>query len=539
EDTTKVLGADDFGSFADVDGDSLAGVQITSLETAGSLEYFDGSDWVAVTLNQAISKADLDAGYLRFVPGENESGNDYSEIGFKVSDGTVYSDSSYTLTVNVDAANDAPVAQADTASTKEDIPVTIDVLANDSDIDGPALSIKSATVPAEQGTVSIVDGKLVFTPAANFNGEATISYVATDGSLDTALTSVTVTVTPVADPVTVSSPVVNEASPYAVFTVKGVAGERVELVLGGGSAAGAGIDYGAIGGNNLEVSADGGASWTPYSSAAMLPASGALLVRTPVIDDAIKDNNKTFNLMATPQGGSSVTATATLKDDGSGVIFNADGSINATARRDNDATTPPVTPAAPSRAAVPAPAAGTGVTSTAPVSQVAAEPKVTFSDTSYEPLSGVLMVQRDIPEQNFSSSGGLTTISFIIPADTFGHTQPGVDIQLSAVLVNGQSLPDWLLFDAEKGEFRGVAPANFDGVMVIKVIARDENGRQVETQVTIRVRADANSDTTAQTGKIGLMDQLKSQSQFAWKGERDRLIELARQAVNTGAEGDV
>ncbi|WP_175514120.1 beta strand repeat-containing protein, partial [Oceanisphaera psychrotolerans] len=108
EDTTKVLGADDFGSFADVDGDSLAGVQITSLETAGSLEYFDGSDWVAVTLNQAISKADLDAGYLRFVPGENESGNDYSEIGFKVSDGTVYSDSSYTLTVNVDAANDAP-----------------------------------------------------------------------------------------------------------------------------------------------------------------------------------------------------------------------------------------------------------------------------------------------------------------------------------------------------------------------------------------------------------------------------------------------
>ncbi|WP_259556106.1 cadherin-like domain-containing protein [Vibrio harveyi] len=38
------------------------------------------------------------------------------------------------------------------------------------------LTITNASVPAEQGTVTIVDGKLVFTPAENFNGDATISY---------------------------------------------------------------------------------------------------------------------------------------------------------------------------------------------------------------------------------------------------------------------------------------------------------------------------------------------------------------------------
>jgi VCBS repeat-containing protein len=79
------------------------------------------------------------------------------------------------------------------------MPQWLDVLANDTDVDGPALSIKSATVDPAQGSVSIVDGKLVFTPASNFAGSATITYVSTDGSADSVPTAVTVTVTPVND----------------------------------------------------------------------------------------------------------------------------------------------------------------------------------------------------------------------------------------------------------------------------------------------------------------------------------------------------
>jgi hypothetical protein len=87
----------------------------------------------------------------------------------------------------------------DAVTTDEDTPVTIDVLANDFDTEGDALTITIATVPADQGTVEIVGGELVFTPADDFNGEATISYGITDGNGGTDIGEVVVTVTPVND----------------------------------------------------------------------------------------------------------------------------------------------------------------------------------------------------------------------------------------------------------------------------------------------------------------------------------------------------
>ncbi|KJR22896.1 hypothetical protein UF29_00655, partial [Vibrio parahaemolyticus] len=59
--------------------------------------------------------------------------------------------------------------------------------------DGVKLSIQTATVPEAQGKVEIDDGKLVFTPAENFNGHAEIIYTVTDGQLaDEAKETVTV-----------------------------------------------------------------------------------------------------------------------------------------------------------------------------------------------------------------------------------------------------------------------------------------------------------------------------------------------------------
>ncbi|MGP3362987.1 Ig-like domain-containing protein, partial [Escherichia coli] len=63
------------------------------------------------------------------------------------------------LTINIVGTNEGPVANADTATGTEDGGViTIDVLANDRDVDGDTLTITGATVPVEQGTVAIVDG---------------------------------------------------------------------------------------------------------------------------------------------------------------------------------------------------------------------------------------------------------------------------------------------------------------------------------------------------------------------------------------------
>ncbi|HBC3879018.1 TPA: tandem-95 repeat protein, partial [Vibrio parahaemolyticus] len=137
-------------------------------------------------------------GTVTYTPDDNYVGKD--TFTYVVTSGGV--SESTTVEVNVTPVNDAPVAKDDTAITDEDTPVTIDVLPNDNDIDGDKLSIQSASVPEAQGKVEIVDGKLVFTPAENFNGQAEITYTVTDGQL-TDEAKVTVTVNPVNDAPTI------------------------------------------------------------------------------------------------------------------------------------------------------------------------------------------------------------------------------------------------------------------------------------------------------------------------------------------------
>ncbi|MGR5436780.1 tandem-95 repeat protein, partial [Vibrio owensii] len=166
----------------DVDGDTLTIVNASVPAEQGTVEIVDGK--------------------LVFTPAEDFSGE--ATISYTVSDGTLEDDAEVSVTVN--PVNDAPIANDDSTTTDEDTPVTIDVLPNDTDVDGDTLTIVNASVPAEQGTVEIVDGKLVFTPAENFNGEATISYTVSDGALEDEA-EVSVTVNPVND-----APIANDDS---------------------------------------------------------------------------------------------------------------------------------------------------------------------------------------------------------------------------------------------------------------------------------------------------------------------------------------
>ncbi|MEZ5705915.1 MAG: Ig-like domain-containing protein [Burkholderiaceae bacterium] len=128
-----------------------------------------------------------------------------------------------TATANVNGTvtpvNDAPVANNDSFTVAEDGSVTVDVLANDTDIDGDSLTITQvdgqviteggAPVAVTNGSVALVGGQLVFSPAANYNGPVSFSYTVSDGSA-TATANVSGTVTPVND-----APVANNDS----FTV--------------------------------------------------------------------------------------------------------------------------------------------------------------------------------------------------------------------------------------------------------------------------------------------------------------------------------
>jgi large repetitive protein len=103
------------------------------------------------------------------------------------------------VTVDIGGENDAPVAVNDAATTAEDTPIDLTTLvANDTDLDGQVLTIDSATPVTGGGTVGVSGNTVTFTPAANFHGTATFTYVVTDGAANDTGT-VTVTVTSVND----------------------------------------------------------------------------------------------------------------------------------------------------------------------------------------------------------------------------------------------------------------------------------------------------------------------------------------------------
>ncbi|MCE0557887.1 tandem-95 repeat protein [Motilimonas sp. E26] len=89
-------------------------------------------------------------------------------------------------------SNNLPLAQADAVNVAAGNSITINVLANDSDADGDALVITSATV--DFGSVSIVSNQLLYVPATNFVGRATIQYGISDQQGGTASNTVTVDV---------------------------------------------------------------------------------------------------------------------------------------------------------------------------------------------------------------------------------------------------------------------------------------------------------------------------------------------------------
>ncbi|KZN17161.1 retention module-containing protein [Pseudomonas fluorescens] len=120
EDTPLILGWSTFG-VSDVDSATAnLGVKITQLPGDGKLQYLDGATWKDVATNQTFSKADIDAGKLRFTPDANESGidgyggsglgnkqADYAQIKFQPTDGQLLGNTG-TVKIDITPVADAP-----------------------------------------------------------------------------------------------------------------------------------------------------------------------------------------------------------------------------------------------------------------------------------------------------------------------------------------------------------------------------------------------------------------------------------------------
>jgi hypothetical protein len=132
------------------------------------------------------------ASYVFYTPDPDYTGAD--QFNYTVSDGHGGSDSA-TVFVTVTSANDPPVAGDDTATVSEDSSGNLlDVLGNDVDPDGDALTIVSVSIPSH-GSVTTDGNYTYYTPDVNYHGADQFNYTVSDGNggSDSALVNVTVT----------------------------------------------------------------------------------------------------------------------------------------------------------------------------------------------------------------------------------------------------------------------------------------------------------------------------------------------------------
>ncbi|MFP4598376.1 MAG: Ig-like domain-containing protein [Persicimonas sp.] len=157
----------------DEDGDTLS-FRLDSQPTHGALSSFDAT-----------------RGTLTYTPETGFTGSD--SFTFSVTDGEDRSGVA-TMTIEVNADNGAPTANDDSATTAANTPVTVNVLANDSDPDGDSLSVLSTTTSTQGGSTAIEsDGAVTYTPPADYVGTDTFDYTISDGTA-TAAATVAVTI---------------------------------------------------------------------------------------------------------------------------------------------------------------------------------------------------------------------------------------------------------------------------------------------------------------------------------------------------------
>jgi ELWxxDGT repeat protein/VCBS repeat-containing protein len=170
-------------------------------------------------------------GSFSYVPAANYNGPD--SFTYKANDGSLDSSPPSTVSITVTAVNDAPVANNDAYSTNEDTALTVSgpgVLGNDTDADSDPLTAGSASTPANGSVTLNADGSFTYTPNANFSGSDSFTYKANDGSADSNVAAVTITVNAVNDAPVANNDAysTNEDTPLSV-AAPGVLGNDTDV----------------------------------------------------------------------------------------------------------------------------------------------------------------------------------------------------------------------------------------------------------------------------------------------------------------------
>lgn len=161
--------------------------------------------------------ANLAGGTVTFTPTADFNGA--ASFTYTVSDGAATATG--TVNVTVTPVNDTPVANAGSATTNEDVPVTITL--SGSDVEGSALTFAIAMQPATGTLGSITQltattASVTYTPNPGSNADDSFTFTVNDGTIDSAPATVTIDVIGIND-VPVATPgmaMTNEDTPVTI-----------------------------------------------------------------------------------------------------------------------------------------------------------------------------------------------------------------------------------------------------------------------------------------------------------------------------------
>ena len=434
-------------------------------------------------------------GTYAYSPAANYFGPD--SFSYKVNNGTTDS-AVATVSLTVTSVNDAPTAGDATAVTAEDTAVAGTLSA--SDIEGSTLTFSTVTGPAHGTLVLNTDGTYTYTPAANYFGADSFTYKVNDGTTDSPVATVNLTVKQASiSPVVVGSmtrPIAPQSDDVETTSVapseSGVpAGPQVQVpaptstntpTLTTTPPVG---DWRTIPGAPsivVEPTAPPAAGGAPVSDALAEAAGslgrGTLRSRAPAPDDVLPALASGLGLPATDM---------LLAADASGgrqAITDALNALSATAAAEST----------PAMAALAQPDTGFPVARlTSPQSGESGGVLASM------PLAGEdrLFVYQGIQDPRSSSA---TSLVYDVSPDAFGHTNPKAVVSLEATLPDGSPLPGWIQFDTRTGMLRGTPPDRAATDIDIKITARDDAGR--EAYVVFHPIFDAGSPILA-TGPAG------------------------------------
>jgi autotransporter-associated beta strand protein len=198
---------------------------------------------------------------LTYTPAANSNGAD--SFTFKANDGLLDS-APATVSIAVTPVNDAPVAASQDVTTAED--ATLPVTLTGTDVENSALTYTIVALPTN-GTLSGTAPNVTFTPSGNYSGSSSFTFTVNDGTIDSAVATVSITVTEAIDPpVFITSPIVaGGVSEGISYTGQTLAGSATDADPGDT------LTYSKVSGPAwLVVAADGTLSGTPPSGSAEL-----------------------------------------------------------------------------------------------------------------------------------------------------------------------------------------------------------------------------------------------------------------------------